>query len=30
MPSRVRWVVVGVSLGTVAIIASILTIMAGQ
>ncbi len=30
MSSRTRWVVVGVSLGTVAVVASIMAIIAGQ
>ena len=30
MPSWMRWVVVGVSLGVVAVIATILAIIAGQ
>jgi hypothetical protein len=30
MASRERWVMVGISLGTIAIVASIMAIMAGQ
>jgi hypothetical protein len=30
MPSLMRWVIIGVSLGAVVVIATILTIIAGQ